>query len=421
MGLCYSKIDLCLLGVIFCLFASVSVADDYDFLLNLDMDKQDLMSEPWQLSLEFNDAGVEGEGELREVFTVSKIGLFASDDYLNVSYETDSFEDFHSITFLYESNPLFGNWVASIDSFYSIEQLDVQDSDTVIDDIGMGVGLYLLNFYGSENWFLQWGFGARGHVLDSEDTPIYENGDKNEFFLPGLKLIFQGNLSENLVMNGYLIYEWNEPSVLDTKELEASADTEVPFFPGQFVTVNLTADIEARFQILNAEYKATYTFLENAQEQSKISARLMGFTSFNDALLPQFQKSVGGLYSVRGYDDQIQSGDRVLEASLEWAVHASSFELSSSEFSLWCFVFTDWAEVNRSEINVQATSQFDLLSANRRIAERDIDIASWGLGIDLYHQGRSSFNLAWARALKDDKLDTEAGDDRLHAYLRFHF
>ena len=164
---------------------------------------------------------------------------------------------------------------------------------------------------------------------------------------------------------------------------------------------------------MSGEYQFQYRYKVNQIHARGIHFKIGGQYSFGDSLLPSFQRSSGGLYSIRGYDDQSISGDRVIETNLEykWSIFTND----------WIIAFYDRAQIKRSDINIKAlVKQIDLTRAFVLPSEK-VTIASFGLALDYQFHNGNQFYLVWAQALHDDGIGTIAGDQRLHAFLRLYF
>ena len=417
---------------------SQNVLSDYEFLLSLDPDSASLPASEWQFTIELNDTGIEDDNELRERFSLSKTDWLASLDYFALDFETDSFDRQYSVSLLYDSTPLVGDWYLSAAAFYNydrfenIEDENLQDilleneRQTEIDDISWGAGAYAMNLVGYQDWLLNWGFGIRWEEVDTDDLRIFEGNGKNQFALPGIKLQLQTLTDSRHQIQSYLAFEWNEPSLADTKETSREFDVSVEFGPFEpTVALRGKVDIPTDFQIFTAQYDHRIALDQSliSQASHQLRLRASGQFSFSEPLLPSFQRSIGGVYSTRGYDDSVLSGDKALDIGLEYRWLIPQF----NDYSPWLFLFVDWASVNRyavvTTIRVldSPIERFNELERDIEVEEASSDLSSLGVGLDVVHHTYGSLYLAVAQALDDDEVSTEAGDIRLHAYLRINF
>lgn len=398
---------------------------EYAFLFNLDTNAESFtQSAPWQFSLEVNNTGFDDAEEVREVVAIQKTGWLGEYDYLALDYESDGFDEYHSASFQYDSDPLFNQWFINAEGFYSQENFDHPGTSQEANDITWGMGLYWLEMKFSAHWSWQWGIGGRWQTIDSEVARIFENQGKNDYFLPGLKFQFQ-NIAEGFSdVKGFILFEWNQPSIANTKALERNllvpvvVDSQV-----RVVDAQAQVDLPQRFKLIQAEYSYLYHFSNNHKNRllQQFKWRASGFYGFGDALLPHFQRSVGGLYSVRGYDEQVASGDTVIELSAEYRFSPLLLQSFAATVKPWITCFVDWADIHRNKVRVQVQSLNGLINTQRETSAESMHLYSFGLGLDINYQNQSIFYIAWARALADDGVSTEKGDHQVHAYLRFYF
>lgn len=149
-----------------------------------------------------------------------------------------------------------------------------------------------------------------------------------------------------------------------------------------------------------------------------------GQYSFGERLLPHFQYSLGGLYSTRGYEEQLVAGDDALEVTLEYR-YSPLVSSWAGGIDGWVIVFYDWGkwQTNPESLTVSTVD----FSAQRRV-ERSGDsgiVRSWGAGIELSFWKHSPYNahlyLVWGKALEGDGVEVNAGESRLHGYFRVSF
>ena len=400
------------------------VPDDYAFLLNLDpADAQPVATGSWDFTLELNDSGVDDDDELRQWLSAARTDFIAPLDFFALDVETDSFDRYHSINLQYDTAPIGGDSYLALQAFYSLDQIPVPDSSDRIDDVSQGIGVYWMWLQVTDPWLLNWGLGLRWHQIDTEDLLIYENQGTNEFLLPGLQLQWQREVPRHSIA-GTLMYEWNEPSWVDTRDTSRTVMIPVTIGDNQvLVEAEGRLDIPRRFQVLYADYRHQWSPGPKNRPGSNghWQFSLAWQTSLGEPLLPAFQRSIGGLHSVRGYDDQIAAGNEMLQASLEYHHRILGDRFADAAWQPWLIAFYDWAQVQSEALSGSLVLVQG--GAERRfvLPESRQTLRSAGLAIDLHYRERSTLYLAVARALVDDGLDTEAGNWRVHGYLRFHF
>ena len=408
--------------------------DSYAFLDALAIDDFIFdQQEEWLFSIELNNAGDDG-AEYRQLLSLSKIQLFSTEDMLLVDVETDSLEHYRSLSWFYDTGGVFELGFFDSESMglvaiewqgsYAQSRLDNDITSDTIDDISWETSVYtifLLNDF-------QWGLGVRWQAIDIGMEPFFSDGSESQFFLPGITFRWLME-SKAGIGEARLFYERNLASIANTESVTLSADICVNFFvagiggcPKKLASI-AEVDVGVDFQLLRAEYEYTLgidTFNIGYFEQSRHRLRIRGSgqMSFGDALLPQFQQGLGGLYSVRGYGEQLLAGDNTLALTAEYRVQLSA---KKADYEAWGFVFYDWGWL---EIEPLLTTVSPVDFAVEREIERPGEeevIRSIGVGVDIGYQQSVHLTLVWGQALADDNVEIEAGESRLQGYIRFDF
>ena len=155
-------------------------------------------------------------------------------------------------------------------------------------------------------------------------------------------------------------------------------------------------------------------------------------TALEDRLIPQAQRVIGGLYSVRGYDSGEIVGDDAVVARVEYGLHLPRMlkpgppvalgghrlrlrpmgPFGATDVDVVLRLFTDYARAWISDID--------------SVSESDQELWSAGVGLDLNLVDRLTLSLDWGQALMDvvSKADadvTKSGDSQLHFSLTLAF
>ena len=152
-----------------------------------------------------------------------------------------------------------------------------------------------------------------------------------------------------------------------------------------------------------------------------MAVRVWGQYAFDNRLVPQYQRAVGGLYTVRGYKNAATAGDSVFLGSLEYRLHLprlcaprepqelpllGSFRLfpqqpgGRADWDLVARLFTDVGRV---------------VNSDKKRFEQDETLVSVGGGFEL--QLRRNIQARWdvGVALKDgEQFDVDSGDVQFH-------
>ncbi|HPG24299.1 MAG TPA: hypothetical protein PLW10_01575 [Myxococcota bacterium] len=155
-----------------------------------------------------------------------------------------------------------------------------------------------------------------------------------------------------------------------------------------------------------------------------------GQYAFDYRLIPQSSRTIGGLYSVRGYDQSVGVGDSILVGSLEYRFHLPrALPVAREPMRLplvgdfraapqqvygrpdWDLTFRAFLDAGRAIRNHQS-------AVASGINEVDQTLLGAGLGAELTFRGNLRARIDWATALLDTNGDisrsTEAGDSEIH-------
>lgn len=146
----------------------------------------------------------------------------------------------------------------------------------------------------------------------------------------------------------------------------------------------------------------------------------------DDRVAPSFQGVAGGLYSVRGYDESAAAGDTVVIASAEYRLHIPRL-LAPNENQKNNGIFgedfrwapqqpygrPDWDLIFRAFVDAATTKNSDRLTF-----ERDEDLLSAGVGIELVYKRNLNLRLDWGSVMSEVGTGRGANEEGDH---RFHF
>jgi len=158
----------------------------------------------------------------------------------------------------------------------------------------------------------------------------------------------------------------------------------------------------------------------------EIAIGVRGQYAFGYRLIPQAEQVVGGLYSVRGYDQSSAVGDDVLIGSFEYRFHLphslpvdrepmrvpllGDFRVAPQQV----YGRPDWDLILRAFVDGAATDTNDRLGLG---LERNELLLGAGTGIELSILNNLRARVDWAMALKQTRSKTDkvdAGDQQVH-------
>jgi hemolysin activation/secretion protein len=142
--------------------------------------------------------------------------------------------------------------------------------------------------------------------------------------------------------------------------------------------------------------------------------------AFGARLVPQFEQTAGGFYTVRGYQESATAGDRVFIGTAEYRFHLPRYlDLQPTPGTLFgqpfryapqqAFGPTDWDLIFRAFVDAARVEQ-----DNRQSYESDDTLVSTGVGLELQVRQNLDIRADWGIALKGISDGTEAGSNRFH-------
>lgn len=379
-------------------FQDSSQTNEFAFLQSMSIE----VPEPeWTFLFEVNNTGT-AEHSDRERISAEKYEWLAEADYLILDYETDHFQSYYGLYGHYSHGLAGGSLRAEWDFFQARNELSLSDTSFETEDIGRGYGGFLLKEIFSENELLTFGVGARVQTVSIDQSEAFQNEDNNRFFLWGLKASYAFYSPQTLVSLSFLL-EKNSASIADTKPIEQ-----------QDV---FTYEVDPEFKVMSWFFDFQWSPQTMADATFLFKASGGGQNSFKDRLYPQSQKTLGGLNSVRGYDDDVVSGDDAL-----WYRIEPTFLLAkTSNTKQWLSVFYDYGKVKNKTVDLSRFPPFFAEIIARVLPPESLTLRSVGVGYEWEYSTHTGLYLAYGKALEDDDVSTEKGDSQIHARLKFQF
>lgn len=396
-------------------------------------------SKPWMLYAQLSNTGTEQTSEWRERLGFVHHQLTGNDDTLALDYITADFEHAHTVLGSYEA-PFFdaerirwranGQW-----SQYEASDVGFADQEFEGDEWAAG-GDLILNVYQRRELFVDLLVGAELRNIHTKDVILNSVTTEGEtdFFLPRVGLQLERYTETT---NTFALVNWqiNVPGIAGTdgeemgklgRTLTETAGGDVPDEYEAFW--RLTWDATHAFYLeplLNPEGWLDATTPESSTLAHEIALSFKGQHAPDDKLTPQFQRTVGGLYSVRGYDESLVSGDSVVILSAEYRFHLPRiFAIDPDPGMLFGQPFRyapqqvygrpDWDLIFRGFVDYGRTWLTDSLNF-----EEEFDLASAGVGVELLVKRNVNVRVDWGFVLQDVKNRAEEGDDRVHIVATF--
>ncbi|MAY74363.1 MAG: hypothetical protein CMJ31_06485 [Phycisphaerae bacterium] len=388
-------------------------------------------ADPLRLYFEASNTGVETVDVWRYRLGIDYSQLFKLDDRLSIQYVTAGFDDSTSLLGSYES------------SFFGNERLRWRIAGGWSDFKAAEVGVADENFEG-ETWFwsaeLEYNIaqfdrlfidvfgGVEYRDITVENVGLPDGKGQEAVFLPRAGLRFE-RISEAVQWTAEAFFQWSENNVTgasfeDLQRLgRLNPDREwVTFQWRSELSFYLEPLLFRGERWVGGGYDDPSTWRTSTRAH-EIYLKLEGQYAFNRRLIPNFERVVGGLYTVRGYPESQSAGDSVVNGTVEYRFHLPrSFAPASTlgrqqdgfrwrpetvyglpDWDLMFRGFFDWAHASNS----------------RALAiENDSTLASTGLGVEFRLGSNFVFRTDWGIALNEVAADTPdvvtVGSQRWH-------
>lgn len=384
---------------------------------------------PWTALVQGSNTGTKSTDEWRENFALIHNQLTGHDDVLSVTYSTAGFEASHAVIASYEA--ALGEpggvlrWGVS-GAWSEFQASDVGfPQDVFFGDSTSVEGRLLANVYQDRDLFvdayakLQW---QNIHVRNEKFAPLIIEGN-DDFLLPGVGILVERSRLRDSI-DGSIGVEWNLPGVAGTKtdEIEKLGRSDVD---SSWEVVKW--DLRYAFYLeplIDYEAWADVSDPRGSTLAHEVVLSCRGQYAFGHRLVPQFQQTVGGLYTVRGYDQSLTTGDAVLLMSAEYRCHIPrSLQPQPEPGTLFgqpfrwapkqAFGLADWDLILRGFVDFARTNNSELGANLLADTETNETLLGVGVGGELQFKRNLSVRVDFGWALEHVE-ETDPGDSEVH-------
>jgi hypothetical protein len=388
-------------------------------------------NKPWTVYGEVSNTGTEETSEWRERFGFSHNQVTNNDDILSLDYVTAGFDAAHAVIVSYEA-PLFDvrrvRWRAT--GFWS--QFTASEvgfaGEAFEGDEWSGTGELLFNVFQHKELFVDLIAGVR-YQSDSVRNTTLGDDAREQFLLPLAGVQVQRS-TEAATTSALVQYEIN---VLDVdrdqlRQMGRLLDDASGSFTG---TEHFSRVVFDASQSLFLEPLLWREEWESGRDPAKASLAHEVYLGLQgqwspDRNIPQFERTAGGLYSVRGYDESVVAGDTVVILNVEYRFHVPrvfTIEPSPRRIAGRPFRYApqqlfgrpDWDWIIRGFFDYAQTYNVD----QQETFEGDFELMSVGLGTEVLYKRHVNIRLDWGLVLRGAGDRADAGDDRLHIVATF--
>lgn len=268
---------------------------------------------PWRVYLNVANTGPENMNKMQESVGFLNTQVTGNDDIFQVDFTTDSFSQFHAITAFYE-RPFLNyrrlRWkIQGDESRFSSAQLGFDRKEFVGSRYG---GRFELNWnaYQKKDFFIDLlaavqyrYFHVNNHLIDLKG--------QEDFLMPNIAFEMSRIRRTSLFYFGMLFFT---PINGITGVKESNLDK-----LGRF-------DVSRHWEVLQGEAYTSF-YLEalgdgpHKRLANEIFLYTQGQTSFGSRLIPEYQETLGGLFSVRGYPTALVAADHAITGVFEYRLH----------------------------------------------------------------------------------------------------
>ena len=380
-------------------------------------------AKPWTAFFNLSNTGTEDTREWRERFGLLHTQLTGNDDVLSLEYVTAGFEESHAIFGSYERpfadndrvhGRIYGSW-------QDFEASDVGFPGADFEGTTWTVGGELIwNFHQNGPAFVDLIGGVRYENVNVNNT--FAGIDETEPFLIPYAGFSYERATKTSTTTAYVGVELNLDGVIgtDSPDLDGLGrfNTDADWVKLPFALTH-SFYLEPLFN--RANWLDITTGGSTLAHEVVLSAR--GQWTPESRLNPQSQQVAGGLYSVRGYDEAITSGDTVIIASAEYRLHIPKLGTPRAgeqrqveqflgepfrRFPQQPYGAADWDLIPKAFIDVGR-----VINNDREAFESNETLVGAGLGLDFIYKRNLNLRADWGVAL-EDAAGTSDGSQQVH-------
>jgi hypothetical protein len=377
---------------------------------------------PYSFYAQVGNIGNDQTTKWRERFGTTWTQVTNRDDIFRFDYVTGNFDSVNGIFGSYES-PIYwwwlrgrvmGNW-----SQYDASEFAVV-SQKFSGDLSNVGGQLVATVYQYGNFFTDLWTGVRYQDIgvDNSFAPGTNMHAETQFFWPEVGLMLERNVEE-LRFRAAVSQEFNAPGVAGTSSSDLSdfGRLDVTQTDIKMLRWDAFASIYLEPLLFPHGYRDPETPLTSTLAH-ELFFSFRGQYSYDDRLIPQIQRVVGGMFTARGYKESMAAGDSALIGRFEYRFHLPRIlPIRPAPARLpvigdWRVAPTqvygrpDWDLIIRPFVDYARTIQYDKVPG-----ESNDTLLGTGVGIELRllqlrYLSNITLSFDWGHALKDAKLGT---------------
>ncbi len=376
---------------------------------------------PWLAYLQVSNTGTESTTNWRERFGFTHNQLTGADDIFSVDYVTAGFDKSHAVNASYE-RPIYGDWLKAkaFVSWNEFTASDVGFADEQFKGDGYTIGGELIaNVFQRRETFIDVFAGARYQNVSVSNEAVLIEGSTN-FFLPSLGARLERS-TDTSNTNASVTIEFNLSDIggSDADELNKLGRLDV----NQDWTT-FQWDVSHSFYLDPIIFGAAWNDTSpegHATLAHEVALSFRGQHAFEKRLIPNFEQTVGGLYTVRGYPESVVAGDTVVVASAEYRFHlpqAFGYDPNPGELFGKTFRFKPQQPYSRADWDLILKGFVDAgktINSKRKTYENDETLIGTGVGVEFMYRRNLIIRADWGWAVESlTNNNVTSGSNRVH-------
>lgn len=365
---------------------------------------------PWTAYFQVSNTGTDSTGRWRERFGFTHNQLTGHDDILRLDYITAGFDDSHAVVGSYEvpvadtlSLRAYGSW-----SKFDASELGAVGNEDYSGESSSAGAEVSWNAWQRDETFFDLFAGAKWQFVAIEQTTLgtFVPGTNASFFLPyvGARLQRDTDASSSLLQ---VSYEFSLSDVTGAKDDDVSNGLGRLGANTDWHVVSYEASTQFYLEPLFNPSNPKYMTLAH-----ELAFSVRGqWAPYDDRLIPYFEQTAGGLYTVRGYPESVVAGDDIVIASAEYRFHfprtlrpSTDSESSFAWRPQGPYGRPDWDLIFKAFVDAARTKNSQIQTA----FESDETLVGIGLGAELQISRHFNFRIDWGVAL--DEVDGRSED-----------
>ncbi len=357
---------------------------------------------PWTAYFQVSNTGTESTNVWRERFGFAHNQITGHDDILRLDYITANFDESNAVIGSYElpvadrlSIKAYGSW-----SEFTASDLGALGNEDYTGSSWSAGGEVVWNVAQKRETFLDLFAGAKWQWVSIEQTTAGAPPEADQdFFVPyvGARLTRDTDASSSQLE---VSWEWSMSSVSGAEASVVSTDMgrQDADLDWNAVTYDASTQffIEPLFNPTNPKYMTL---------AHELALSVHGqWMPFEDRLIPYFEQTAGGLYTVRGYRESVVAGDSVVIASAEYRFHVARALPQSTETDskfAWRprgpYSRPDWDLILKAFVDAGRTTNSQIQES----FESDETLVGIGLGAELQIARNFNFRIDWGVAMDE--------------------